>query len=194
MATSAASSVSRDPVGDLRQERDRFVALAFSAADVLFELDRQCRIVFSAGAASALLGTKSEALVDKPFRTFVAPADQAMIEAALLEASRGTRISGLVCCLQGRLGPTPPLLLLGYQVPDLNGHYFLGARLGGRDVSDSGIRAGTADTESGLPGADVFAALAADRLAELDVGQGANLTMLRLADLDDLRKQPSSGI
>lgn len=49
----------RDPLGALRQERDRFVALAFSSADILMELGPQGAIVFATGSTEALPGRPS---------------------------------------------------------------------------------------------------------------------------------------
>ena len=83
MATSVQSVSRRDPLGDLRQERDRFVALAFSASDVLFELDRDGCVVFTAGAAGALLGAQAGELIGRTFLDLVTPDDRTMIREAL---------------------------------------------------------------------------------------------------------------
>ena len=90
MASDIVTATRRDPLGELRHDRDRFVALAFSSADLLFELDRDGRVVFAAGAVGALIGE------------------------ALAVATTGQRVNGLVCHLEGQFGKTPPLMLLGY--------------------------------------------------------------------------------
>ncbi len=191
--TSGARDVERtDAPGELRRERDRFVALAFAAADVLFELDRDGRVRFGAGAADALLGLSPEALAGRPFLDLVVAGDRPMIAAALASAAEGARVNGLTCRLDGRLGPTPPLTMLGHQVPDLDGHFFLGLRLGAAasappPVSVGEAVSGVAPTESGLPDARAFAELAGGSLAALAAGDGARLSLLRLADLDALR-------
>lgn len=118
----------------LRQERDRFVALAFSSADVLMELDTQGEITFAAGSTEALLGMGQDDLVGRPFMGIVAVRDRAMAEEALAVASTGTRINGLVLHMEGVLGTTPPMMLLGYRLPEMDGHYFLGLRLGAEDA------------------------------------------------------------
>lgn len=189
MATSAQSVSRGDSLGDLRQERDRFVALAFSASDVLFELDRDGCIVFTAGAAGALLGAQPGELLGRPFLDLVAPADRSLIREALAAACKGTRINGLACHLEGQFGKTPPLMLLGYQVPDLDGHFFLGLRLGAKDAALIAVPEHAAPTESGLADAHTFAELTGEKLAGLAADGEASLTMLRLDDLAALRQR-----
>ena len=189
MATSVQSVSRRDPLGDLRQERDRFVALAFSASDVLFELDRDGCVVFTAGAAGALLGAQAGELIGRIFLDLVAPGDRTMIREALAAARTGTRINGLACHLEGQLGRTPPLTLLGYQVPDLDGHFFLGLRLGAPAATLFTAPAGITHTESGLADARAFASLTGERLADLVSDGESKLTMLRLGELEQLRQR-----
>ena len=56
-------------VDSLRRERDRFVALAFCAADILIEVDTEASITYAAGASKALIGAQPEALVGTSFST-----------------------------------------------------------------------------------------------------------------------------
>ena len=171
----------------MRQDRDRFVALAFSSADVLFELDRDRCIVFSAGATGALLGSESRDLIGRNFAELVQTHDRPMVLEALAIAGTGVRVNGMVCHLEGQFGRTPPLMLLGYQVPDLDGHYFLGLRLGARDAGAFTARDETTLAESGLPTAGAFAAMAGQKLSALSGGEECKLTMLHLAEFDALR-------
>ena len=60
-------------VESLRRDRDRFVALAFCAADVLIEINADQNISFSAGATHSLVGTEPEVLVGTPFLEFIHP-------------------------------------------------------------------------------------------------------------------------
>lgn len=176
----------RDPPGDLRHDRDRFVALAFSSADMLVELDRNRRIVFTAGATGALIGADARDLGGRDFADLVTVQDRAMVAEALTVAAAGTRINGLVCHLEGEFGKTPPLMLLGYQVPDLDGHFFLSLRLGAKDIGAFSKRGDSPLADSGLPRATAFAELAGEKLAELAGGEACKLTMLRLGDMEAL--------
>ena len=58
-------------------ERERFLAFAFTAADILLEVDAERRIVFAAGAAVKFrLGVPAEALLGRGAETLVAAADR----------------------------------------------------------------------------------------------------------------------
>ena len=46
-----------------RRDRDRFVALAFCAADLLLEVNASREIIFAAGAFHSLIGKPPESLV-----------------------------------------------------------------------------------------------------------------------------------
>ncbi len=73
-----ASSQSR-PIGD----RERFVAFAFAAADLLVELDDKGGISFAAGAFRARLGRSPESLIGRQPTELLAPEDRAAFATAL---------------------------------------------------------------------------------------------------------------
>ena len=108
-----------DPTAALRAERDRFVALAFAAADMLLELDAEQRVVFAAGATAALVGLGPQAVAGKSFLDLVAPADRSMMREVLAQGARGKRMRNIVLRLQtvgddGQATASVPLALLGY--------------------------------------------------------------------------------
>lgn len=189
MASNITERPVHDALGELRQDRDRFVALAFSSADMLFELDRERRIVFAAGATSALLGAESKDLAGRNFADIATSLDRPMVNETLAVATTGVRINGLVCRLEGQLGKTPPLMLLGHQVPDLDGHYFLGLRLGASDMGAFTSKDSQTLGASGLPTAAAFATLASEKLAELGGDGDCKLTLLNLGEIDALRSR-----
>ncbi len=190
MAETIVKQRNRDPLAALRQERDRFVALAFSSADILMELDPQGAIVFATGSTEALLGIGQNDLVGRPFIAIIAERDRAMVGEALALARTGTRLNGLVLRMDGVLGTTPPMLLLGYRLQELEGHYFLGLRLGAQNAEAFAAPASEGLTESGLPDARSFARLAGDKLRELvDQDTECELTMMQLAGIEDLRER-----
>ncbi|MEI9987371.1 MAG: PAS domain-containing protein [Aliidongia sp.] len=104
---------------ELREERDRFVAFAFAAADLLVQIDAERRVRFASGAAQALLGVAAAALPGRDFRDFIDSRDQAYftrllgtlvvrgrIESAavLLRRPDGERFRVMVggCCFPGK--------------------------------------------------------------------------------------------
>jgi PAS domain-containing protein len=96
MVDTADMTTGRNPIGALRRDRDRFVALAFSAADILLELDADHTVVFAAGATGALLGREPSQLQGRAFAEIVADPDCAMVAEAMSLAKQGSRIKGLV--------------------------------------------------------------------------------------------------
>jgi len=74
------------PLGD----RERFVAFAFAAADMLIEADDQGMVLFATGAVRVRLGRSPDSLIGQPVEEIVALADQAALRAALaMVPSRG---------------------------------------------------------------------------------------------------------
>ncbi|MDX1484691.1 MAG: EAL domain-containing protein [Alphaproteobacteria bacterium] len=179
-----------DSLGALRQERDRFVALAFSSADILMELDPDGAIVFVAGSVEAILGMGEQDLRGRPFIDLVSVRDRAMVEEALAIAATGTRLNGLVLHMEGMLGATPPLTLLGYRLNDMGGHYFLGLRLGAQDAGAFAMPGSEGLMDSGLPDARSFARLAGEKLKEMAYEDSeCELTMMRLGGIEGLRER-----
>lgn len=63
-------------IDELKAERDRFVAFAFSAADMLVEMDKDRRIIFAAGATGALAGRQPPELAGEDFLGLISPDDR----------------------------------------------------------------------------------------------------------------------
>jgi len=93
-------------VESLRRDRDRFVALAFCAADLLLEATVDNEIVFAAGASQSLIGQPPESLVGKSFIDLVVPEDVPLIT----ELLKGMSPGALGCTLVAEIVdiPTPP--------------------------------------------------------------------------------------
>ncbi len=67
----------------LRQQRDRFVAFAFSAADLLVEVGNDGRIVFAGGAGTGIAGRSADKLIGLPFLDLIHMRDRRMIDMML---------------------------------------------------------------------------------------------------------------
>jgi EAL domain-containing protein (putative c-di-GMP-specific phosphodiesterase class I) len=76
-------------------DRERFVAFAFAAADLLAEVGADGRITFAAGAFRARLGRTPESLIGRDAADILAPEDRAAFHTALA-----------LMPPHGRLGPT----------------------------------------------------------------------------------------
>lgn len=171
-------------------DRDRFVALAFCRADLLFELDEDHDVVFAAGATSVLLGQPPEALKGRNFLELVADTDRGLA-GEMLEAARAQgRIDDVVVRLNGAGLRRPNVAMAGYRVPDFDGHFFLALKmepaLQAQRLDEDEIKR---DSDSGLLDEGSYVTLAAERaLAFKRAGGRPQITVLKVDTLDDMTK------
>ena len=180
------------PSDPMRAERDRFVALAFCWADFMIEADRDRKIVFAVGATEPVLGIAAAHLIGKSILDLVLPADQALATQLLHLAQRQGRIENVTVRFLSARGPTAPMNIAGYWLPDLGGHFFLafrmspstasvGSRVGGRPLRD---------LESGLIDGESFVPVASDRIESIRAnGHEPRVSLLSLSKMDDLRER-----
>ncbi|HLO77828.1 MAG TPA: EAL domain-containing protein [Magnetospirillum sp.] len=171
-------------------ERDRFVALAFCRADLLFELDDVHDVVFAAGATALLLGESADALRGRHFLDLIAGNDRGMV-AEVLEAARAQgRIDDVVVSLNGSGQRRPNVALAGYRVPDFNNHFFLALKMEPALQSERLTEAElTRDAESGLLDEASYAGLAAERAqAFRRAGGRPQITLVKVDSLAEMTK------
>ena len=184
ISDSAAKSAS----AALRAERNRFVALAFCWADLLFELDAEEKLVFAAGATGPLVGGKPEDLIGTPVADLIAPQDRSLVHEVLGIARKRGRIDNINVRLKGAAGATAPLSITGHWLDDLGGHYFLAFRMGTGPAAKAGGSRMTRDSESGLYDADTFAEVVKKRV-ELgaDADGDSKMTLIALPGYEELK-------
>ena len=177
-----------DRVEALRLERDRFVALAFCAADMLLETDGSQAVTYAAGATKALTGLAPEALLGARLRDLIAPADRMYLDELVRAMRPGARLDPVTAHLAGPEGATPPLSLSGYRLPDMPGRYFFAIKLGAGAIDPEVGRSLSHDTESGLFDRESFARIAAHRAKSAEAtGETMQLTLLRMEKMGELR-------
>ncbi|MBM3487495.1 MAG: GGDEF domain-containing protein [Alphaproteobacteria bacterium] len=158
------------------------------AADVLLETDSDLRIHFAAGATGALANARPEALIGSDFGELVVPEHRPLLVELARGMKAGTRLEPATIRLRGIDAPTPPLLLTGYHLPDLGGHYFFALRLRGAAVVEETATVLARDPETGLYERDSFATVAAQRSRDATKrGEKLKFTMVRIDELDALR-------
>ncbi len=81
--SSLAAARPQSPLARLRTERDRFVAFAFSWADLLFELDETSRIVYATGVLEPLVGRTGQDLHGTTFCDLVTSEERAKARSLL---------------------------------------------------------------------------------------------------------------
>ena len=173
-----------DFTATFRQERDRFVAFAFAAADLLVEVDGEGKICFAAGALKSLTHHDAAALQGKLFFDLLCEADRALAKVLLSSLKDGGRLSPILV----KLAPPRSLnVVLGGCRPFTPRETYqititvLPARLA---VDD---RPGNRDAATGLLAKDDFARLAEEKLRS--PGSDYRLSLVELGGIEKLREQ-----
>lgn len=175
-------------VESLKRDRDRFVALAFCAADLLLEINAKGVVTFSAGATQSLIGKLPEELVGLSFMSLMAEPYRALVLELIGGMTPGARLDPVPVRLNGQQGPTVPLSLMGYHLPDMPGCHFFAFRLGAAPAADELLDGAPRDPESGLLEKDAFARIASHQISEAGKrGEKLELTMVHTGDLPTFR-------
>lgn len=192
----APADINEPYVENLRRERDRFVALAFCAADILLEVGPDHQISYAAGATTALTGTAPDKLVGRSFLDIVVADDRPLLRELIRGMSSSRRLEPVSVHLAGPHGPTPPLMLNGYSLPDLPDSMFFALRQGTGAEASHGPGAAGRDPKTGLYQTGTFVKRAVERLKTAEAnGEDVELTMIRLQDFAKMfsRLDPETG-
>lgn len=111
-------------VDKLKKERDRFVAFAFASADILMELNEKGQIIYADGATKKLLNRTPEELAGQNFLSIIHDDDHDIGE-NLLSADGRARVDNVAIRLTTQKGHAFPLIMSGYKISELQGHYYL---------------------------------------------------------------------
>lgn len=169
------------------KERDRFVALAFCRADLLFELGDGGDVVFAAGAMAAILGRSDKELLGTPFLDLVTAEDRVLIRQMLAAASAKGRIDDVAARLDGHEGQAIPVAISGYRVPDFDNHFFLALKVEPAAVRRINPQNLKRDQDSGLLEQKSYGSTGAERaLAFQRAGGTAQITMVKVDHLGAL--------
>lgn len=172
---------------DMRAERDRFVAFAFSAADLMLELAAEGQVTFASGAARLLTGRDPNELVGQSFASLVDEVDRHFILNLLANLTVGGRIEPVTIRLLAADGsPGAVCVLGGCCLPRHEGRYYLtlsNARLPGAEAALANKR----DYQTGLLALDDFETRAGERLKlARELGSEVKLTLVEIVGLKEL--------
>ena len=173
---------------NFKNQRDRFVAFAFAAADLLLEVGTGGRVTFAAGAAQRLLGSAAQAQMGRSIFDLFPPVEHALLTTLLVDREAEGRF-GPITVQVLRQGTTPGAALLS------------GCRLPGRaDVLYLALSQATItrttdpttdgrDAATGLLDADSFARVTAEniKLAQA-LGQDVKLTLIDMSGIEEMRE------
>ncbi len=172
----------------IKAERDRYVSLAFTWADLLFEVDRQFSVVFAAGATRAFFGRSSDALVGTPFRDLVAPPDVPKIGETLKKILNTGRVQEEYVRVIAPDGSWLYVALSAYCLGGEDDHLFVAMRKG--TAAAAHAASGETRGEGGLFDSGNFAEIAADRIKKLqDSGEEADVTVVSLPGMSEIQKR-----
>lgn len=170
-----------DPLAQLRLERDRHVAFAFAAADLLIEVGSDDVIIAASGAANALLGRDVSTLVGCPLAEVIAATDRPLLPYLLKQIRARFRIDPTVIAVTRADCPRVRTMLGGCRLPDRGPGLFLSLTLLPDAVL---VPPQPRDESTGLLTQEAFGA-AAQRLA----GEQRQLQLIRLDGLSGAARQ-----
>lgn len=114
----------------LRAERNRFVAFAFAASDLVLEVARDGVIAYAAGAGQQLLGLDADRLTGKDFFGLLTPDDRNGVRRAFETVGIGARSASLAARVIGEDGRLRGLSLRAYRLPEAGEGIFVSVRRG----------------------------------------------------------------
>jgi EAL domain-containing protein (putative c-di-GMP-specific phosphodiesterase class I) len=162
-------------------EHDQLVAVAFTASDLLVEVDDSGVIFFLAGAVHRIGVNAAQSPAGLLFVDLFDPSDRAAVRDHVARLISGVSVSPLLARL--RRGAVPVMLFGGCRLPQGRTILFLG--IGDHTNQRVGLPNLIAETERGLMSRPVFTALALRRLPD-DLMSGLKLTFLEFADFTAL--------
>ncbi len=173
-------------VSKLRLERDRFVGFAFSAAELLLELNEKLVVRYAAGALRNMTGLESGNLIGKSFLDLIAEDDRAVVTFALKQIEEGGRLDPLKI----RLAAADRTAVLGAcRLPEQHKgyHVTLGTT---RVLTPKRSKGGKRDLDSGAWDREGLTGMALSIAAESkEAGVDDKLTLLHLQEMELLKSR-----
>ncbi|WP_417822346.1 EAL domain-containing protein [Terasakiella sp.] len=170
-----------------KREKERFVALSFCRADLLFELNDNREIEFVAGATPVLLGKDAQEMTTTPFSDYIHKEDVKLVNELLDTASNKGRLDDATLHLKGPKGLKLRVSLSGYRVPDFNNHFFLALKVDPHRGGFGKIEPLKREEETNLLETESFAQAASERVTSfIHAGGDAQVSMLKVNHLDKL--------
>ncbi len=171
----------------------RFAGLAFCWADMLFELDREHKIVFSVGATEKLLGAGQAELMGQPFLPFIDDRDRDLITELLNVTVSGGRIDEPSARMALGNDTVSEVSISGYRTPDFDDHFFLAVKVAPRRVPIPQRRTEDRDEAADVLSEESFATVAADRIKSYQQAGGKpKVSMIKIDNMEELKGKLTS--
>lgn len=170
-----------------KREKERFVALSFCRADLLFELNDDRKVEFVAGATPVLLGKDPADIKATSFDDYIHPQDQKLLGELLMKASNKGRLDDATVHLKGPKGMKLRTSLSGYRVPDFDNHFFLAIKVDPQKGSFGKIEPLQREEETNLLETESYSQAASERVTSfIRAGGDAQVSMVKVNHLDTL--------
>ena len=147
----------------LRQQRDRFVAFSFAAADLLIETGAGNRITYASGAAQRLLGVDAQTLVGRPVVEIFSIGDHSMVTSLVLAGAARGRFGPVMVKLAHKSGRPLPAVLNGCRLPGRPDDLYLTLNAASAMHATEAL-ANRRDAETGLLDSSSFARVTAESI------------------------------
>ena len=173
----------------LRQQRDRFVAFSFAAADLLIETGAGNRITYASGAAQRLLGVDAQSLVGRPVVEIFSVGDHSLVTSLVLGGASRGRFGPVMVKLAHKAGRPLPAILNGCRLPGRPEDIYLTLNAASA-MHASDALANRRDAETGLLDGDSFARVTAESIKMAQaVGQEVKVTLIDLVGFTEMQAQ-----
>lgn len=172
---------------DLKAQRDRFVAFAFAAADLLLEIDHTGKILYASGAGRGVASKPANDLIGLDFKSMVAPEDRDFLDVVTSKVKPGVRMDPIPLNIEAKTGRHRRTIVSGFMLPGGDeGRYFLTISLADRLPSTT-YNADHRDKTTGLLTQTAFMEAARERTRLTNEGDDEDaLSMLVLHGLEKL--------
>lgn len=117
-----------DETADLREDRDRFVAFAFAAAHVFFEVDPALDVTHATGALQWLSGTRDDVFTGRNVGDFVVRDDRRLLKAACSLAQRDGQFRPITLRFRQIDGRIVKTVASGACLPVKDNHIYIALR------------------------------------------------------------------
>lgn len=166
-----------DQAARLREQRDRFIAFAFAAAEVLLELSQDETVTYCAGTTENLFGAPADQMIGMHVGALVDARDRVMLREVFNRILTAGRMDRMALRMMRGLDSVR-VRVSGIAFPDRPGHLYLAVS---RDTGHA--RNGRAEETSDIPRtSDDFAKMAERRLKEAQqYGEDVQMTLVDLA-------------
>jgi len=171
-------------------ERKKFVAFAFAAAETFLEIDTEGKVLFQSGIpfSARLFGADKIDITGKQLRDFIHPDEQPLLDVSLNKLARHGRLGPISVRLGGYNGLWGRMRLYALQLPERLDVYYLALRVAGLSIAlpeSSRSR----DHDTGLIDEETFKSVAAQAVRS---SKDAQVTLAHFDGLAEHAKTASA--